>query len=149
MRYQIEHIGDLIPEMEELVKIHYETVSTHKHLKRLDPDWDRFIQLTDDEVCRTMTARTGDGELVGYFITFIVPHIHFRPTIMAHNDAVFLHPDHRGRASFGLFNAAIEDLRNNTEADILACHMKIHLPFRKLLNSLGFNQTEENWELEL
>jgi hypothetical protein len=148
VNYQIENVYEIRHEMDELIAIHYAQVSTHKHVKRLAPKWERFKELTEGGNCRTATARTDAGELVGYMITFIFPHIHFDCT-MAMNDAVFLHPDHRGLTSYRLFEFAIADLRENTEADMFAVHMKIHLPFRSLLAKLGFNQTEESWELEL
>ena len=148
MKYAIENIYEIRHDMTELLDIHYEQVSTHKDIKKLDPKWDRFKLLTDEGVCRTATLRDDDHELVGYFITCIVPHIHF-DCIMAVNDAVFVHPDHRGIAAYYLFKYAIADIKENAGADILAVHMKIHLPFDKLLAKLGFIKTEENWELVL
>ena len=148
MKYAIENVYEIHHEMDELLAIHYDQVSTHKHIKVLAPKWERFKELTEMGHCRTATVRTDDDELVGYFITFIFPHVHF-DCVMAMNDAVFLHPDHRGFASYKLFKFAIADLRACSEADILAVHMKIHLPFRELLAKLGFNQTEESWELAL
>jgi len=146
--FQHEPIEHIIPEMEDLTEIHYQEIATHKHVKRLDPDWDRFIAMEEEGISRVFTARA-DNELVGYFITFTCPHIHFKSCIMSHNDAVFMHPDYRGAAAYRFFCAAIQDLKDNTDSDMLAVHMKLHAPFRKLLTKLGFEQTEENWELEL
>lgn len=148
LTFQHELMSDIYQEMSDCIEIHYQEIATHKHVKRLDPDWDQFFEMEDKGICRCFTARA-DNELVGYFITFTCPHIHFRGCIMSHNDAVFLHPAWRGVGAYRFFCAAIQDLKDNTDSDMLAVHMKLHAPFRKLLTKLGFEQTEENWELEL
>lgn len=148
LTFQHEPIESIIDEMPLLTKLHYAEISTHKHIKKLDPDWDQFITLEEAGIARTFTARD-HGNLVGYFITFTAPHIHFKGCTMSHNDAVYMHPHYRGSRAVKFFEAAIQDLRDNTDSDMLAVHMKLHAPFRKLLTKLGFEQTEENWEIEL
>ena len=141
-------MAHLIDEMEDLIELHYAEISTHKHIKKLNPDWERFVDLEEQGISRVLTARDGDT-LVGYLITFTLPHIHFKDCVMSHNDAVYLHPEYRGKNGIRFFQAAIQDLKDNTESDMLAVHMKVFAPFRKLLAHLGFKQTEENWEIEL
>ena len=148
LHYKVEPVVTLIDEINQLSELHYDEVSTHKHIKKLDPDWDQFRDMEIMGVARFFTARD-HGRLVGYFITLTGPHLHFKTCTMAHCDAVYLHPHYRPLNAVRFFEAAINDLRENTKADILSIHMKLHVPFRGLLTKLGAEQTEENWELEL
>jgi GNAT superfamily N-acetyltransferase len=149
MEYQHERAADIVDEIKPLVKLHYDEIATHKDLKVLDPDYDQYIHLDEIGMLRCFTVRDG-GILVGYFLTIITPHIHYRTCRYALNDILFVHPDYRGTTiPYRMIKGAMQDLRDEVGADILCIHMKIEYPFRSLLAKLGFLQTEENWEVEL
>ena len=149
MRYKPETVADVIEEMVVLNQMHYDEIATHRHIKRLDPDYSRYYSLEEAGCLRIFTARDS-GCLVGYFITFITPHMHYQECIYALNDILYVHPDYRkSTVSYRLIVNAIEDIKENTGANVLCLHMKVKYPFRHLLTKLGFQLTEENWEIEL
>ncbi len=149
MQYQVEYLADMLADMTVLTEAHYAEIADHKDLKVLKPDYDRYLELEELGVLRTFTVRD-DGKLIGYFITFITPHIHYSDCVYALNDIMYVHPDYRGgTVSYRLIKEALQDLRDNTDAVILCIHMKIEYPFRNLLKKFNFIQTEENWEVEL
>lgn len=147
--YQVECIDDVRAEIEPMLRAHYEEIATDKDIKPLDIDWDRYYDMEDRGMVRILTARDHVGSLVGYFVTFIHRHLHYRQTVTALNDILYVDPEYRGgTTAYRLFKAAIDDVRN-LGADILIIHMKVEYPFRDLLSGLGFHLTEENWELPL
>jgi len=150
MKYQVETVSQCLPDMGELHQDHYEEITTHKHLKKLKPDYDAYYKLEKKGNLRVMTVRTDDNILIGYFVTFIQRHIHYTDVVYALNDILYIHPGHRGgTVGYRLMKEALQDLRDNTGANILCIHMKVEYPFRGLLHKLGFSLTEENWEVEL
>lgn len=143
--YQVETFEQCIEDIKPLLKAHYREICSHPELLVLDPDYDRYRQIEDAGMLRIFTARMG-AELIGYFISVVMPHIHYRQTVYAHNDILYLDPAHRGgRTGYKLFVEAIRDLKRGG-ADVVVIHMKTAHPFRPLLSRLGFSLTEENWE---
>lgn len=149
MTFQVESVSEVIAEMETLNLLHWKEIATHKHIKKLNPDYDRYYTLEDLGMLRIYTARYND-ELVGYFISMLAPHMHYRELNVAVNDILYILPAHRGSTcGYRLIKGAILDLKNNTDTQIVCIHMKVQHPFRPLLKKLGFDQTEENWEVQL
>lgn len=147
--YQVERVGEVMEEMRELNLLHWKEIATHKHIKKLNPDYDRYFGLEKLDMLRIFTARY-EGRLVGYFISLLAPHMHYKELNVALNDILYILPIHRGgTVAYRLFKGAILDLKNNTDTHIVTVHMKIEHPFRPLLKKLGFVQTEENWEVQL
>ena len=156
--YQVEKYDDVITEIWPMLEAHYLEIATDKEVKPFDPDLERYISMADQDMLRIFTARDvfesdldGDdavypGRLVGYFISIVLPGLHYQQTIMAINDIMYLDPAHRGgTVGYRLIKLATEDLKN-LGADILTIHMKTDYPFRSLLRKLDFHLTEENWE---
>ena len=149
--YQVEKYDDVITEIWPMLEAHYLEIATDKEVKPFDPDLERYISMADQDMLRIFTARDNEGHpvqgrLVGYFISIVLPGLHYQQTIMAINDIMYLDPAHRGgTVGYRLIKLATEDLKN-LGADILTIHMKTDYPFRSLLRKLDFHLTEENWE---
>jgi GNAT superfamily N-acetyltransferase len=157
--YQVEKYADVIDEIWPLLEDHYQEIATDKHMKPFDPDLARYQSMEDQDMLRIFTARAAphptdnkdyfNGKpvgLIGYFVTVILPGLHYQQTLMAINDIMYIMPEHRGgTVGYRLLKLATEDLKN-LGADILTIHMKTEYPFRSLLAKLGFHLTEENWE---
>lgn len=150
MRYQAETVSECLVDMTDLNEMHYDEIATHKDVKKLQPDYRAYLNLERDGHLRVFTVRDDGDYLVGYFVTFIQRHIHYTDVVYALNDILYVHPDHRGgTTAYRLIKSAIQDLRDNTDANILCIHMKVKYPFRNLLGKFGFSLTEENWEVVL
>lgn len=147
--FQVEKFSDCYLEAIPLLIQHYEEVATHKKGKPLDPDHGRYQMLENEGMLRIFTARD-DGKLVGYFVSMVMPHLHYSSTIYAMNDILYIDPAYRGTTlAYRMFKGAMKDLKENTNTAIVIIHMKVKHQFRGLLTKLGFEQTEENWEVQL
>lgn len=78
-----------------MVKRHWDEVGVHKEDVPVDVDWAGYADLEDRGILRLMTAWRGDV-LVGYASFLVMPHLHYKSTLHALNDAVFVEPGHRG-----------------------------------------------------
>ena len=144
--FQIEKFSDVYVEALPLLEAHYEEIATYKEVKALNPDVWRYLEIEEKGILRIMTARD-DGVMVGYFVSMIMPSLHYKDCSTAINDILYVHPEYRGGTlAYRLFKKALQDLKENTGANLVMIHMKIKHPFRELLTKLGFAQTEENWE---
>jgi GNAT superfamily N-acetyltransferase len=162
--YQVEKYDDVINEIWPMLEAHYLEICTDQHVKPFDPDLDRYQVMEDQGMLRIFTARRGwraadigtgelidglehpGGQLIGYFVSVILPGLHYQQTLMAINDIMYIMPEYRGgTCGYRLLKLATEDVKN-LGADILIIHMKTDYPFRSLLTKLGFHLTEENWE---
>jgi len=149
--YQVEKYADVINEIWPMLVAHYLEICTDIEIKPFDPDLDRYQAMEDAGILRIFTARDNDdhpvmGALVGYFVSVILPGLHYQQTTMAINDIMYIDPAYRGgTCGYRLVKLATEVLKN-LEADVLIIHMKVDYPFRSLLTKLGFHLTEENWE---
>lgn len=147
--YKVETVAECIEEIKPLNLQHWEEVATNKEVRPLEPDYDKYYTLEELGMLRILTARDGDV-LVGYFITMLCQHMHYKSCTTAMNDILYIHPDYRkSTIGFRLFKVAIADLKDNTDATLIVVHMKITHPFRKLLKHFDFKLAEENWELQL
>jgi len=161
--YQVEKWDDCYEEAKPMLEAHYIEIATDKAIKPYDPDLERYLAMEEQGMLRIFTARdrpdqeedypmnplTADqrnGRLIGYFVTFVMPGLHYQQTSMAINDIMYVEPAHRGgTVGYRLIKQAALDLKN-LGADILIIHMKTDYPFRSLLQKLDFHLTEENWE---
>lgn len=87
--------------VEDLMLAHWEEVAVDKDIIPFAPDWPRCFQLERAGVLWSAALRR-DGQLIGYNAFHVLPHIHYRHSIHAVNDVVYLDPDERGMAGVRL-----------------------------------------------
>lgn len=159
--YQVEKFMDCYDESIPMLEAHYLEIATDKHIKPLDIDIDKYLAMEEAGMLRIFTVRdqvmTNEqiriagpdhhpGVLIGYFVSFVMKHMHYSQTTIALNDIMYLDPDRRGgTVGYRMMKKATDDLKN-LGAEVLIIHMKVDYPFRSLLTKLGFHLTEENWE---
>lgn len=146
--YQAEKFEDCFCDVEALFYDHWLEIAENKDTVPFDPDYEKYFILERSNMLRCFSARCGD-EIIGYFVSFVQPHIHYKTTVYAMNDVVYIKPSYRGgTVGYRLFKNAMLDLKA-IGVNRLVMHMKIKYEFRSLLTKLGFKQVEENWEIGL
>lgn len=134
---QAETLFDVIHEVDDLLRLHYEEVALHKASVPLAPMWERYRMLEAADAFVIYTARQ-DGVLVGYSAFFINRHMHYGDTVMAHNDVIFLHPDHRrGSAGIKLIRFSEQQLRARGIVK-MTWHVKVDHDFGAILRRIGY-----------
>lgn len=134
-----EKLTAIIPEIEPLIKKHYEEISANKQFP-LAPCWGEYSALEEVGYLKTYTARK-HGQLVGYNIFFFKSHIHYATFKTAQNDVLFIHPEHRG---FGKMFIDWCDMKLELAgADAVFYHVKMKHDFGHALESLGHKPVEK------
>ena len=78
----------LINELDELFPEHYEELCVTKEYP-YEPDYEAYKRCAEAGMLRTITCRA-DGELIGYIIFFVSPHLHYKSCITATEDIYFV-----------------------------------------------------------
>jgi hypothetical protein len=140
--YYVEPLSDkLIGEVQPLIELHYEELTLHKQVVKLDPDWARYKSLADQKMITIITARD-KGILIGYSLFFVNSHIHYKNNVVANNDVLFLHPDYRqGRTGLKLIRKC-EQVLQEQQVDKIIWHVKYAKDFRQILYRLGYEDED-------
>lgn len=92
--YQKEFFVQLIPELPELFMGEYEEAVEDKNRHKLNPAWQRYVELEMAQILHILTVRA-DGKLVGYIFNFIYPALQFADLVCASSDIMFILPAYR------------------------------------------------------
>jgi GNAT superfamily N-acetyltransferase len=142
MEYQAEFIKDILHEIKPLLEDHWEEVAWYKDEIKLNPSYDKYIQMQEQNALLCMTVRDDEGTLIGYNINFLQYHPHYSDHVYAINDIIFLLPEYRhGNIAFKLLEAT-EQVLIHLGVSVVTVHMKPAHPFKTLAEASGFKQQE-------
>lgn len=142
--FQEEYLADCLEEMKPLFDTHWDEIALHKDKIKLNPDYDKYLLLDSMGMLHVMTARD-DDKIIGYFVSFIQPHMHYQDHTFAINDILYIHPDYRkGSMGYKLFKNAEASLKE-IGVHVLMIHAKVQHDFKPLMDKLGFDRIEYNY----
>jgi GNAT superfamily N-acetyltransferase len=131
----------VLNEMDDLFPAHYEELCVTKEFD-YEPDYDAYKRCAEAGMLRCITCRA-DGELIGYIIFFISPHLHYKSCVTATEDLYFVKKEYRkGRVGIKLFQYAEKVLKERGVQRIVM-HTKVHLDNTRLFEYLGYKMTDK------
>lgn len=127
---QIESLAKGLEELKPLLPLHYEELSLHQfHGIPLNPQYDEYLRRDALGMVLYCTLREG-GKLIGYFVGFIAPGLHYQDCLTLHMDIFYVVPEHRGaKGGIILFSAVkAEAKRRGIKAWFMGNkeHSKVH-----------------------
>ena len=95
---QVETLhGGGLEELQPLLPIHYAELSLHKdHGFPLDPQYSEYLWKEAEGSVLYVTLRE-KGKLIGYFVGFISPGLHYKTCLTLIMDIFYIVPEHRGK----------------------------------------------------
>ena len=145
LTFQSEKWTDVIEEMKPLLPRHWEEVAVDKDKIQLDPDFERYAKLCEEETLLCFTARTGEGELVGYLWAFVQYNLHYRKSLCAFFDVYYLAPEHRqGFNGVNLFSEAEKHMKT-IGVDKMFTGTKLLHDVSAIFQFLKWRPTEQNF----
>jgi GNAT superfamily N-acetyltransferase len=132
-----ERLADILDsEIKPLLPMHWEALALNRDRVPLDPQYDIYLRREQiGEVCCVVLRH--NGRLVGYWITFVAPGLHYRTCLNGTMDILFIHPDHRrGPAALVLGRTVERELRRRG-VQWWAAGEKLHAPIGRLFTALG------------
>lgn len=77
-----------LTELETLFPLHYDELCVTKDFP-LDPDYEAYKRIGAAGMLRCITCRA-DGELIGYIVFIVQPHLHYKSCKTAFEDIYFI-----------------------------------------------------------
>ncbi len=139
--YQLEPLGDILPNVKELLLAHYEELTLNKARVTLKPVWARYEALEKAGQFFAVTARD-EGVIVGYSGFIVQPHLHYEDIIVAANDVLFLKKEYRlGSTGIKLLKFSEQAMRE-LGATKITWHVKMSNDFRPILRRMGYGDED-------
>jgi GNAT superfamily N-acetyltransferase len=143
--FQVERLTDILGEIQPLIEAHWQEIALYKDQFPLNPNYEKYRMLDAGGMIHTVTARK-DGELAGYYISFVMPHLHYQDCLVALNDILFLKSDYRrGRVGMKMISFAEQEL-SKLGVHRMMIHVKTQHDFSPLLLGMGFVESEKTFE---
>ena len=128
---------------------HWNEVTAHVDIP-LEPDREKYIALDEAGCVLNVTARL-DGILIGYIIFLVMPNMHYKASLQAHQDAFFVNKANRRTmlgAGLGLLKKS-EELLIDRGVQLVHQHVKVYKDFSPMLLKLGYKHVENIYQKRL
>lgn len=133
--FQRESAAQISEEIVPLLKLHYDEIAHFKDIP-LDPDYDQYQTIENAGALRVFTARDAEKTLIGYSVFFVRRNIHYKSSLQASQDIIFIHPKKRG---FGkAFIQWCDEQLKAEGVEVAYQHVKSKHNFGPLLETLGY-----------
>lgn len=138
---QVEPWRSFIEEARSLLPIHYEELALNKDKVPLMPMYEIYDQRDDNGEVLVVTARE-DAKLIGYFIGFIAPGLHYRTCLTCTMDIFYVLPEHRGaNCGIEIFKVMEKECKRRG-VQRLFVGSKLHKDISFLYQKLGYSEVE-------
>jgi len=141
--YSEEPFFDTLEELMPLINNHYKEVSTlHKQGVDLDIDYDTYKYLDDlDRLCLVVARE--DSKIVGYTLSFCIPQLHYKETILSYNDAIYVIPEKRNTLTGYRLIKETEKIMKDKGVDVFTLHIKTEHDWSGLAIKMGYQEVEK------
>ena len=136
-----ELTADLVIELLPMLKKHWVEIAHYPDIQ-FNPNWDAYFQLQKNNLLVVMTARD-DNKLIGYIAYFVMPNLHYKDSLQANQDVVFVDPLYRrGTLGYKLIRQS-EILLKDMGVQVVTQHLKFEHDFSPLLKRLGYEDVDK------
>jgi len=151
--FRAERFVEARRDIQPLLEKHWKEVAHYPDI-HLNVDWYRYVALEEIGALKIFTARSDMGQLLGYAISIVQPHMHYRQSLQAVQDVLFISEDHRG---FGKkFIEWCDDRLRDDDVQAVYHHVKVAHNFAPMLERMGYElidrvygrRLETCWELQ-
>lgn len=140
--YQEEAVDrDFIEEIKPIVEKHSAEIDRYLDKIELSPAYDKYIELYQNGLLHCYTVRD-DGILIGYYVSIILPHMHYSKDLYAINEILYVDPDYRKSEVAGEMFSRVESIYRDKGVSVMLFNMKTDHKFSGLADSLGFDEAE-------
>jgi hypothetical protein len=129
-----------------LFQKHYEEIAERIDVIELDPDLKKYNQLYNQNALEIHTIRD-NGVLIGYSLWFLINHIHYKKSLTANSDVLYISPNYRkGMLGIKFIKWSLEEIKKKNPQRILF-HVKPFLDYSPILKRLGANYFENIYSM--
>lgn len=138
---QKEKLVDIVDEIQNLLKDHYEELTLNKERVVLKPVWKRYFDMENNGIFHAITMRE-QKVIIGYSGWIVQPHLHYEDIIVAQNDVLFLHKNYRqGTTGIRLLKFSENEMKK-LGAHKITWHIKDSNDFSPILSRMGYSKED-------
>ncbi|MEO8296356.1 MAG: GNAT family N-acetyltransferase [Burkholderiales bacterium] len=150
--YALEAWPDVVGEMVSLWSLHWTEVALDHDRVPLDPDLELYRAMHNAGALHVVVARR-EGRVIGYHISIVKTHLHYRSTLHALVDIYFVDPaERKGMVGIKLLREAERLLKQRGVVKIISA-TKVHtscatgrpLDMAKIFLRLGWKEAERTF----
>jgi GNAT superfamily N-acetyltransferase len=138
---QPEDFMPFLDEVKPLLEHHWEELALNKDKVPLSPQYDVYIQRDALGQILLITLRES-GQLVGYFIGFVAPGLHYSTCLTLIMDIFWLAPEHRGKMGGLKLFRAVEREAKRRGVQRMFVGSKVHKDASKLFEAMRYDKCE-------
>lgn len=137
--FRRERAQDIFEEAAPLLRQHYAEIAHYQDIP-LEPDLAQYAAVEEAGCLRVFTARDDSG-LIGYAVFFVRRNLHYRSSLQAVQDILYVDPGKRG---FGarFIHWCDEQLRKES-VQVVYHHVKAAHDFGALLERFGYQLVDK------
>lgn len=138
---QVEPFPAFLDEVKPLLPRHWEELALHKDRVPLDPQYETYLERDRAGAVLVMTVRE-DALLVGYFVGFVTPGLHYQTCLTLTMDIFWVAPEARGAGvGYDLFREVEKEARRRGVQRMFV-GSKLHKDASWLFERLGYEEVE-------
>jgi len=139
---QVEALADGgLDELKPILPRHWEELALNKDRVPLDPQYDIYLAREARGEIMYVTLREA-GRLLGYFVGFVAPGLHYRTCLTLTMDIFYVCPEERGRrGGVTLFQEVLREAKRRGVQRVFV-GSKLHKDASRLFEALGFEPVE-------
>ncbi len=142
MNYNKETISTIKDDIAPLVTAVYDEVEVDTDKLAFSLDWDSYNKLEQLDMLHIFTARKQE-KLVGFLVMIATKSLHASNNIVAASDVIYIQPSERKGNVAKKFIQYAEKSLADLGVSAMFITTKTKAPFDKLLESVGFSNTEK------
>lgn len=127
--------------LKPLLPEHYKELALDQDRVPLDPQFDIYIERENRGELLFVCARS-QGQLVGYFIGFIAPGLHYKTCLTLIMDIFYVHPSVRGAGTGYKLFKFVENEAKQRGVQRMFVGSKLHKDASWLFEKLGYVEIE-------
>lgn len=137
----VESFEENLEYLKPLLPIHYKELALNQDKVPLSPQFDKYVATEKQGGLIFVTLRKA-GQMVGYFIGFIAPGLHYSTCLTCQMDIFYVLPEHRGSGTgFQLFKFVEQQLKKRGVQQLFV-GSKLHKDASWLFEKLNYTPVE-------
>lgn len=130
-----------LAEIKPLLPLHWRELGIYQDRMPLDPDWPAFQRLEDAGVLLYVALRRA-GVLIGYFVGFVGPSLHYASTATCKMDLIYILPQYRHSGAGRVLLDAVKAELVRRGVKLWWMGSKDHHPIEGFFEAYGFERQE-------
>lgn len=137
----VESFNDNLEYLKTILPVHYHELALNQDKVPLSPQFNKYIEMENRGELLFVALRE-KGILVGYFIGFVAPALHYSTCLTCQMDIFYVLPSHRGSGTGVQLFKFVEDQLKKRGVQRLYVGSKLHKDASWLFESLGYTPVE-------